>query len=357
MKKIGIITFINTINYGASLQAFALQEFVISLGYEVEVLQYLNMAIEEKEKNDGKISFRKIIKKIMIGIGIEKKVAAFQSYENKHFQKGMTLSNATKKQVNLMYDCFITGSDQVWNVEITQRDWTYFLDFVEDDRKKVSYAPSMGSGKCTENDVLMMKPLLEKFKAVSIREQTGAHFLKQTCGVDSTVVVDPTLLLNKNEWTKRISFLPKIDHYILVYLPHDKKHVFKFVKKLKQKTGLPVVYLSISPRPQKGVKTIYDSSPDEFLGWMLHADYVVTGSFHGTAFSINLEKQFYYEKCDMNGRVANLVKLTGTEDRCLDSEDVLNQIIDYTIVREKLTSSRLVSSEWLKEILNTIAEE
>lgn len=127
--------------------------------------------------------------------------------------------------------------------------------------------------------------------------------------------------------------------------------VFDFVKKLKKKTGLPVVYLSISPKIQPGVKTIYNASPDEFLGWMKNADYVVTGSFHGTAFSLNLEKQFFYEPSGEGSRIDNIVKLTGTDERSILNVKAIDEIIDYEIVRKKLDKERNESKMWLKNAI------
>ena len=353
--KIGIITFINTINFGASLQAYALQETLNKFGNDAEVIRYVNKEIEEKEKNSSKknISLKTIYKNLIMGKGIKKKILAFQKFEGDNIVFGDELNNKTVDVVNSKYDLFITGSDQVWNMRITNADWNYALSFVNDDRKKISYAPSFGNDVFPDDKKEVMKKYLERFKAISVREKSGKDLINEICNRDAEVVLDPTLLLNKNDWEKRIKFKPQMNHYILVYFPHNKKKVFDFVYKLKEKTGLPVVYLSISPKIQKEVKTIYDASPDEFLGWINNADYVVTGSFHGTAFSLNLNKQFYYEPSGKESRIGNLVNLTGTENRSIDNNVDCNieKNINYSEVNQKLDEQRDKSLEWLKNAI------
>ena len=350
--KVGILTFTHTINYGAVLQAYALQETVRSFGANAEIIEYINKEIEEKEKNLGlkKLSFKGLIREIIMGRGLRKKIKAFEDFESNHIISGKLLNDATLDEVNSYYDAFITGSDQVWNMSITKGDWHYFLDFVNDSNKIISYAPSFGNKPFPKQYYSKAAEMLMRFKALSVREVYGQNLIREICGRESEVVLDPTLLLSKSEWQERISFVPSIRNYILVYFPHNKKQVFDFVKRLKNKTGLPVVYLSISPKIQIGTKTIYDASPDEFLGWMLHADYIVTGSFHGTAFSINFEKQFYYEPSGEGSRIDNIVKLCGVEERSIKTYD-LDSSIDYEKVRKKLDILRMKSKSWLAEAL------
>jgi len=351
--KIGIITFINTINFGASLQAYALQEFLKEIKQEPEIIQYVNKTIEDKEKNKGskKLNLKGIVREVIMGKGIKEKTIAFEKYEQANIKKGLVLNEQNIDKINSYYDKFITGSDQVWNMKITYEDWHYFLDFVKDDNKKISYAPSFGNDKFPDADKKEVAELLNKFNKLSVRESSGQKLIKEISDLDAKVVLDPTLLLNKIEWEERTEFKPKLEHYILVYFPHNKKMVFDFVKKLKKKTGLPVVYLSISPKIQPGVKTIYNASPDEFLGWMKNADYVVTGSFHGTAFSLNLEKQFFYEPSGEGSRIDNIVKLTGTDERSILNIKAIDEIIDYEIVRKKLDKERNESKLWLKNAI------
>jgi len=346
--KTGILTFNNTLNFGAVLQAYALQETIKSFGYSAEILRYTNEYIESKEKNQTKLSPHSIIRTVVMGRGLKQKEIKFKRYEKKNICFGKRLDFNHIDDVNNYYDKFITGSDQVWNMDITDKDWHFFLDFVKDDKKKISYAPSFGNTEFPKDCFAKTAELLKKIPSLSVREESGKKLIKKISNENARVVVDPTLLLSKSDWEKRIKFVPPIKKYILVYCPHNKNKVFQFVNKLKKTTGFPVIYLSISPKIQLGVKTIYDASPDEFMGWIKNAAYVVTGSFHGTAFSINLEKQFFYESS--GSRIDNLVKITGTENRNITQGDI-NNVIDYSVVREKIRIQRENSLEWLRDAL------
>lgn len=351
--KVGILTFTNTLNFGAVLQSFALQEKVKSFGYDAEIIQYTNKFIENKEKNKSIFSPKFLLRQMVMGSALKRKEKAFRAFEKQNIVSGLKLTESNIAEVNNYYDKFITGSDQVFNAVITDTDWHFYLDFVTESKKKVSYAPSFGDVVFSEEAKKKATELLSDFNALSIREASGQKLIKEMTGKEADIVLDPTLLLSKSDWENRITFKPNLEHYILVYFPHNKKLVFDFVEKLKEKTGLPVIYLSISPRKQSGVHTIYDSSPDEFLGWIKNADYVVTGSFHGTAFSLNLEKQLFYEPLSKNGiegRIDNLARVAGVQHRCISSAN-LDEVLDYSDVRNKLNNVRSKSEDWLKKAL------
>lgn len=350
--RTGILTFINTVNYGALLQAYALQEIVKSFGGDVEIIRYQNQFIRNKELNTGKkITPRYIYKKLIMGRGIKQKYIHFKEFENKYINYSEHYNAANIHEAADKYDFFITGSDQVWNMDITHNDWNYFLSFVNNDKTLISYAPSFGNVKFPKDKTDLAVQYLKRFNYLSVREAAGRQFIKLISNLDAEVVVDPTLLLSKSEWESKIEFKPKEKHYILVYFPHNKALVFDFVKKLSKKTGCKIIYLSISPRVQFGIKTIYDASPDEFLGWIKHADYVVTGSFHGTAFSINLEKQFFYEPSGEGSRIDNLVTICGLKDRSILNNEAIDKEIDYADAKKRLNAERIKSLEWLKESL------
>ena len=349
--KIGIMTFINTTNFGASLQAYALQEAVDACGHRAEIIRYTSPAIERQEKNTGKPSVKRMAKQLMVGGEMQKKAAAFRAFEQAHFRYGMELTDENTDAVSDAYDAFLAGSDQVWNAGMTRGDWRFFLDFVRDKNKRLSYAPSFGDKPMPEAYSEKLGKLLRGFGALSVREASGAERIAALSGRSAEVVLDPTLLLTKEQWEERVSFKPDHAPYILVYLPRNKKAVFSFAEKLKQKTGLPVVYLSISPRPQSGVETIVSASPEEFVGWIRHASYVITASFHGASFALNLEKQVFFDTLKEGGRVDNLVGICGLRDRMIGVDGVMEREIDYTEPRKCLGTVRERSLAWLKNTL------
>lgn len=344
--RIGILTFIDTINYGALFQAYALETVLQQMGHEVFLINYHNQTIIEREKGESIFSVRGLLRSLVIGNGFKRKEKKFKTFEASHFKITAICNDKTIAETCNDYDIIITGSDQVWNMQLTGNDLHYFLDFENDAIHKVSYAPSFGEGIIPERYIQQVAVLLGKFHALSVREASGQTLIKKISGLNAEIVLDPTLLLPKDDWRMLIGQQSFPNHYILVYLPHKKNDCFSFARKLQTMTGYPIIYLSISPRIIKGVKTIYDASPQEWLGWIYHADYVVTGSFHGTAFSLNFEKQFFYESLKKGGRVDNLVSLTGMEDRNILNADIDNEI-DYTVVNPKLKQARLASLAWL----------
>lgn len=349
--KIGILTFIKTINFGASLQAYALQKTLDSFGHQAEVICYTNKSIEDKEKNGRVHDVKSLIKWLVMGRGLKRKTLAFAEFEKKNITFGMELTPETKDSVNQVYDLFVAGSDQIWNMSITHEDWYYFLEFVDDDRKKCAYAPSFGNAKFPETDYAQAAAYLQRFANLSVRERSGQELIQQLCGRNAAVVADPTLLLNKFEWSKLVHERPMPERYILVYFPHDKAKMFAFAEALATKTNLPIVYLSISPRVWKNVKTIYDASPEQWLSWIQYADYVVTGSFHGAAFSVNLEKQLFYEPSGAGSRIENLMEQCGILWRSIDHEGVMDTQISYDEVTPRLEQMRASSLEWLGSML------
>lgn len=345
--RIGILTFVNTINYGALFQAYALQHVLEKFNANAELIQYVNAFVEKKELNKGGWTWRRLFRLFVIGKSFHTKRQKFGAFEGKYINKGLLLNNQSSEEVANTYDKIIVGSDQVWNQNITHNDDTYFLDFVKNSDKKISYAPSFGNAPFPECRRSHVQSLLADFPKLSVRENSGAELIMNMIGREPKVVLDPTLLLNKDDWTRFVGARPLKDKYILVYFPNNKKKCFDFVRELQSKTGLKVIYLSISPRIQFGVRTIYDASPEEWLTYIYYADYIVTGSFHGTAFSINMEKQFFCENEDINSRIGNITSLTNTYFRNISNSDVLETTVDYKKVTPVLDKMRKESIDWL----------
>ena len=350
--RVGILTFVGTLNYGAILQAYALQETVIGFGHKCELIQYINKDIASKENNTikslkPKTFMRVLLKNIFIRDGFKKKKQAFKTFEDINIHYSKPVDEFSIKQLNLDYDLFIAGSDQIWNLSLIKNDWTYFLNFADEDKYKIAYAPSFGNNAFPMEYSETVSSLIKNINKLSVRENSGKLLVEKIFERNVDVVCDPTFLLTESQWFKRVKYKPILEHYILVYFPHDKKNVFSFVNKLKKKTGLPVVYISISPKVQFGTKTIYDASPEEFLGWIFYADYIVTGSFHGTAFSLIFKKQFYHEYTGEGSRIDSLIKMCGIKNRCINEDFANENEIDYDKVSIKIDMFRNDSLKWL----------
>ncbi|RGF78459.1 polysaccharide pyruvyl transferase family protein [Ruminococcus sp. OF03-6AA] len=200
-------------------------------------------------------------------------------------------------KANLRYDKFITGSDQVFNFACTDFDKTYFLQFVKNCDNKLSYAASFGMKEIPDSYVNDYKSLLSTFSELSIRENAGQQIVKKLTGKDSELSVDPVFLLTAEEWEK-LAKKPKLKNYILIYKLNTSNLIFDFARKLSKLTGRKIVALNFDVVDQMktpDIKGVYSASVEEFLGYVKYADYVVTNSFHGTAFSVIFIKIFMWK--------------------------------------------------------------
>ena len=357
--KTAILTFQQAINYGAILQLFALQKTIESFNEDVIVVNYISKKLESDYKN---LKFNKGFKIFLSSVFTFIPFIIRKNNFEKFKKDKLKLSIALHNKRELMefakdYDYFIVGSDQIWNYSITNNDSTYMLDFVDGD-KKIAYAASFGISEIPICLNEWYKNLLKDFKNISVREKQGNKIIKDLCGIEVPVVLDPTLLLNKQEW----SLLAKIENvkrgYILVYCIKKSKYIEKMSKFLIKQKNLEVIVLN--PR----TKDIYNKSsnsvagPEDFVELFLNAEYVLTNSFHGTAFSINFNKKFLCEldskPHNVNSRLESLLDLLNLQDRIIKKENDLEKIndeIDYKRVNNILEIERKKSLGYLKTSL------
>ena len=343
--KVGIVTFHRAINYGAVLQTYALQQFLEENAIHAEVIDYRSRTIEELY--DVFHPFLNNIRTLSVIPRIKKK-NGFQAF----IKKFLSLSKEvhTKEELKELindYDCFITGSDQVWCEKCAKHDQNYFLDFIKDGNMKFSYAASIGKTQFDEKTIECYKELLTQYDYISIREESSRKLLEQ-CGKRENVFVhvDPTLLLSADKWDRLRKRKVQKGKYILVYTVLGQYHLFEYAKKLSEKTGLPIIYLNDTMlHRQKGMKYQVAVTPEEFVGHFAEAEYVVTNSFHGTVFSILYHKQFMVEVEAVgrrNIRSEELLNSLGLNSRILGSEnqDQIESKVEWKIVEQKLEEER-----------------
>lgn len=361
-KKIGIITFHRAINYGALLQTYALHKKIKDLGFDNEILDYRNQVLEKKHKK-MKLSIsngiKGILKYLLIARNHNTKHNKFREFTKKYIKMSEPLNSLDDiKKIESQYSKFITGSDQVWNYNITNFDKTYFLQFTRNNSKKNAYAASFGISKIPNDLVNDYKNLLKGFNIISIREEKGAEIIRNLINKDVDTVLDPTMLIDKNQWFKLADDkLYKNEKFILIYGFGGSSNIINFAKNLSKKTGYKIVHITSSFKKIKGV--IYEQSvgPEEFLGLFKNAEFIITNSFHGTAFSINFNKQFFIEllpaSTGVNSRLEHILNLFDLNDRLITSTVVNNykEQIDYTYVNKILTKEKEKSIKILKKIL------
>lgn len=361
--KIGILTFHNALNFGATLQAYALCEYLKCIGHQAEVINYLNPKMKKeiglfyKSVNDG------ITDRLLRYYNLPKRFKSIRSY-SRFFNENMTLSGnviSTKDELAFLcekYDKVIVGSDQIFNYNGTGEDFNFYLDFLNDNNKKIAYAPSFGLKEIDSEHYGKVKLCLSNFHSLSAREQSGVDIIRELTGNVVPLVCDPTFLLEKNQWCK-IAVKPKISKpYILVY-SFGSRHLDQYAKQLaKQKNAIVVDINRAIPCFNRGQKNVSGISPAEFLGLILYAEHIVTCSFHGMALSIIFEKDFtlytneYTSAENTNLRFKSLAEKLSLQDRIKRvGEPPCTEPIDYNAVNNVILPWREESRSYLKYAL------
>ncbi len=361
IKKIGILTFFNADNYGAVWQAYSLQKisesFVDKKKYEVGIINYKNHSIQKSYRLFtslyGAKGFLQIIKSLIKNIIYLKSIIS----------KMKRFSNFRRCDFNILssnwedYSVIICGSDQIWNSELTKGfDPIYFGEIPSFNGKLIAYAPSNG-GESLNN--YSGNSYLKNFDYISVREKSMIESFSQYDKMRTTEVLDPVFLNTKEFWDKKVAKTKK-SKYILLYEIKSNPNLYIDAQKLAEIEGLEIVRLvytgmSIN-RKEKKVTYVKGPSPEEFLALIKNASYVLTTSFHGTAFSIIFEKQFYVYSTDMGpSRILLLLKKMELGKRCVDSInfDKLN-MIEFEEVNIKLNLLRNKSLKFLYESLNFV---
>lgn len=358
--RIGTLTFPGSPSYGAALQMFALYD-VISKKCDVEVINYIPAGVIHKRR--GKKSFLKgIIARIyhLFVKDNKKQFALFEEKVKKFPEKEISTTEELKSLV-ARYDRVIVGSDQVWNPVIIGDDMNYYLDFCTHDQK-ASYAPSFGAESVNENADRIAR-LLNDFRFLCVREERGAEIIKELTGKEVPVVLDPTLLLTKSDWQKHMKKAkrPK-GKYVLYFTVKPSARLLKYAQGFAKENGCKLLVVGSFGSPKdllrekikNNTKFLFGVGPAEFLSLVNDADFVVTNSFHGTAFSIIFEKEFYVEfSSDTNSRLENIIDICGLENRVVSKETSyeLPKLIDYANVGERLNEHRLKSFDYLEKVI------
>jgi len=359
-------TYHRSYNYGASLQAYALQQALIGIGFENKILDFSRNSFVNEPFISGnlKIDIARMLFRILSFFHIKEKkrlIKKFDEFTKKYLQLTRKYDSFEDLCENIPeVDCFITGSDQVFTVRkpelVVSRN---MLAFVKGRAKKYSYAASLAEYDLNNSEKEKFKKLLNDFDAVSVREKRAANYLLSNLGIECRVDLDPVFLLNKDDWVK-IAKVPEINvPYILYYQVNSNPLANYILKKIKNLTKKMIVCVQTNPIIRvKADRVILDASPEEFLGWIMNADLVVTTSFHGTAFSILFEKDFYtLTKPSSNPvRIINLLENYHLDDRLIyDVEGIdLTSKINWNNIIKLIEKDRNYSLQYLKDIYSSL---
>lgn len=374
MKRIGILThYYKSTNYGGNLQAYALVEKITELGHCCEQISF------EKKGVSRTKSIKKIVKNIikvplsLYRLAVTKKYNLLEvkrkSFENfnkkiiRHGEKSYTSANI--KECLNDYDTFVTGSDQVWNFSWYNSE--FFLDFAPPSKKKLSYSASIGSDCLTDEQKEIFKNSLKDFDAVSVREPSSIKLIEDLSPVPVVSTLDPTLLLEREDWDKVSSKRLIEEDYIFCYFLGNYKKTRKLASEFAKKNNLKIAFIPFSvgiffADRNFGDYRLVDASPEDFISLVKHAKYIFTDSFHATVFSHIYGKEFFVfnrdEKALMSGRIKDITKLFACPERYCDTSDKMTldyieslPALDYSKETEEFINKKRESIEFLENNL------
>lgn len=336
--KIGIIThFYNSTNYGGVLQAYALCRHLNNRGHEASQILYTNKNAKISASSMTLKTFlnkvvnrveRKFYRKRDLQIKRGRENAFFEFRNGVPHTKAVYTGN-TIDQVKTEFDAFITGSDQVWNP--IWHDPAYFLNFADKSVITLSYAASIGVGSLDDLQADMFRKYLTTFDAISVREQRAAELLSPLTRNPVCVSVDPTLLLNADEWDEIASERKIEEPYVFLYALGNDMRIRKSAEKFAKRKSLKLVMISdlmgTYRREDRKIRahSLSDATPNDFVSLIKYADYVFTDSFHACVFSLLYKREFFAFArsggIKMESRIQNLLETFGCRERfCIEAE-------------------------------------
>lgn len=371
--NIKVITRHGPSNYGSLLQSIATIKAIEKLGHTAEIIDYqrkdergLSMVLTQLRQKGKYGNPLKKLAYILVRYPIEKYAQVKFDKMRKRWLKMTKRISCYDALHELDADVFMTGSDQVWGATMNgQYDIAYFLDFVKDGRKKVSYAASFGKIKFDAYTEKAYKEMLSKYEKIAVREDSAVKMM-QDWGLSNCIgqVLDPTLLLSKEEWestliSQELDKKYSAKKYILLYLIHNYPEHSAYALRFAKAHNMELIRVNpFLHQARNGGKFICCPDVSEFLALIKNATYMLTDSFHGTCFAINFNVQFV-ELLPLNATSArnqSILELTKLKDRIVVNYDdysfVSNQI-DYDAVDERLRFERDKSIALLEKIITT----
>lgn len=380
LKKILILSFRNPFNYGAELQVFSLGKKLRMLGYDAEVLNLArpNMDADARKSKHLKLSYNDTFKeRLRAKLGFYKR-QMFQVLHHKRAQLKIRQSNEFHDKYNcftkqryrnfdelyssdLGYTHYIVGSDQVWNFEYPFPLDPYLLSFVKNG-KKIAYAASIGHSKLPDSQKEYYKKHLQSFDAISMREMQGSAIVSELLGKPIETMLDPTILITPEEWREIFNIKDEPNNAVVMYLRAYRPYAIQLAKEMARRHGIKkIIYITTEvkyPFKDPDVECRFDVSAPEFVSLFANASFVITNSFHGTAFATNLGKRFFTVVNDTmktSSRFYSLLEQTNLLDRICKEGTPMDAVVDNPIpvedARARLDALREKSLKFLHDAL------
>ena len=357
--KCSIITIHHIHNFGSVFQAYSLAHFLEMNGYETEIIDY-----RPGYYDLGRNKLKTVIGRVLNLVPYSKRKIKFETFicehevlSNKQFSNISELEAYYRDSDRI----FIAGGDQLWNsYHPCGNDDAYKLVFT-DSSQKIAYGTSMGRDNFSDEELKKIAPLVDGFQKIMLREQSTVSLLQRYVKTSVNHVIDPVGLLDTKEF-EAIAVKPKIDEpYAVMYLADSGELLDQAIELLSKKIGLKIVHICGLKKKCYCDYFIKDAGPEEILGYILYADFVLSASFHATMFSLMFQKQFatLLPGEQTNARINDLLEYVGLENRVIHCKEELIQLeneIDYYFADQVIKDFREESRAELLSALSEIAK-
>lgn len=353
---IGLLTFQDTNNFGACLQAVALYSHIKKLGHDIEIINYHNETIYNNEVLSLRPRFS--LKGIATWILRDRKFKKRYKILRKEFNSKVKLSERkyTKSDIancNNKYQTLLIGSDQVWCLTLTGYDYSYFLDFADKNKHKISFSSSISNEIAFKNDKHAQN-LISKFDHVSVREKSAKKLILELTGQSADWVCDPTMLYDAEGWDNLLdvkNHIKNSEDYVFIYFVDPNKKIYKDALAFAKQNNCKVLYCGITPF-RRGIKSIIPSTMSEWVSLIKNAKALFTSSYHGLLFGLYYKKPLLYYNREPKSRMQSIINLCGIENN--DGTKQFNGTIpriDYEHVSKALKNFRTESENILINML------
>lgn len=371
MKKICIITnFRKTANYGGILQAYALNYYIRKIGFDCKTLSYSPLKNTKAFLRNNLFKPLKILStifdrlnKIVVRKTIKNRSKKFDLFRNEFIPHTEDCNQNNARDITDKFDVLICGSDQIWRPGLfnNEMDDVMWLKAFPDNQIKASYAASIGITQLDSKNKYYIEQALKGYKSVSVREVAAQRILQPLCNQKIETVVDPVFLLSKEDWGQIIKTPEVSENYIFVYFIKPKRKIYKCIEEYAKNNGLKIIsipYMSykfnLCDYTLNGQKVLA-ISPQEFIGYIRNATYIVTDSFHCTAFSIIYHKAFSVYITNHGSRIESLLEKTKLGDRIIltGETSIIEDNID-DITWNFVDNCLLIDKEYAVNYLNNV---
>lgn len=368
MEKVLLTTVFSGYNYGSSLQVLATKTILKELGYDCRLVAMKTLIkgrdirikklitilirswlIRGKNGANALSTYKGSYNKVMIGDSVTR----FEEFTNEYLEPQYMSWNSMKRLAKECVACF-AGSDQIWNSSTMYVDPMYYLRFAPAE-KRIAFAPSFGRDFVAEYNKKKMSKWISDFAYLSVREDSGVRLIKDLTGRDAIHLIDPTLMVKGKTWKKTLNLQNKQENYILTYfLDKPSESARKAIAELKETLKCEVIAIPYQFDDMSYCDKVVPTGPIEFLDLINNAKCVLTDSFHGTAFSINLHTPFYVfgrnygTAHSQNSRIESILKMMNMQDRFEPCDNLEEwDCVDFKYSENILTEERKKSNKYI----------